>query len=142
MSTPFAAWRITRDLAEFALPRDPRSAAQARSCTREALRKWSVTGDDFTCTIELLVDELVVNAVTHGRGDVKLTLQRGPRGVTAGVWDSGPMTEGSRDDPEHGRGLGMVRVLAEAVAVEIIPGKQGKTVKFYLPFTAAGQVAA
>jgi Stage II sporulation protein E (SpoIIE)/Histidine kinase-like ATPase domain/GAF domain len=50
------------------LPVDPQSAASARSHARSALRKWDIRSESVVDTVELLVSELVTNAVRHAAG--------------------------------------------------------------------------
>ena len=51
---------------------DPHAAAAARRATATQLDRWEL--DELRPDAELLVSELVTNAVLHSRGDVSLTL--------------------------------------------------------------------
>jgi serine phosphatase RsbU (regulator of sigma subunit)/anti-sigma regulatory factor (Ser/Thr protein kinase) len=50
------------------LPVDPQSAATARSHVRNVLKEWGIRSDGVVDTVELLVSELVTNAVRHAAG--------------------------------------------------------------------------
>jgi anti-sigma regulatory factor (Ser/Thr protein kinase) len=56
---PLPLWRID-------LPADPASPSAARSHARSVLREWS--SEELSETVELLVSELVTNAVRHASG--------------------------------------------------------------------------
>lgn len=56
---PLPLWRID-------LPADPASPSSARAHARSVLRQWSAEG--LSETVELLVSELVTNAVRHASG--------------------------------------------------------------------------
>jgi anti-sigma regulatory factor (Ser/Thr protein kinase) len=112
------------------LPAGDRSASVARQATREALSSWRLTS--VADTAELLVSELVTNAVLHaGRSAAKPTLRLT---VAAGclrieVHDSDSRwpqqrTPGSLD--ESGFGLVLVDCLADKWGVLAIP--EGKAV--------------
>lgn len=101
------------DRVEVALRPVPHAAFEARATAREAVAAWGLA--DVADTVELVVSELVTNAVTHAGGDVRLTLERLADAVRVHVHD------GSRDAPlrrdadpgeEHGRGVHLVDVLA------------------------------
>ncbi|WP_051468833.1 ATP-binding protein [Actinomadura oligospora] len=132
--------------AAWTLAADPRTVARARTLTTGRLRDWARLGriaadpaaiDD----VVLIVDELITNAVVHGRGAVRLrlTLDGAP---TAPVL----LGEISDDDParpalpraasaprgldwsEDGRGLLLVTALATDYGTR--PRPPGKTVWF------------
>ncbi|WP_128435044.1 ATP-binding protein [Streptomyces cyaneus] len=110
------------------------SAALARMSTRTTLECWSLEGlaDDA----ELIVSELVTNAVLHARplkptrdepGRCRLTLQQ-PEPDTVRVWvtDTSPRPVVRRDPgdgEEGGRGLLMVNALA--TQWDVVPASGG-----------------
>lgn len=79
---------------------------------------------------ELVVTELVSNAVQHGRPPVELSLDcSGPEGVVISVSDGNPelprvQTVGPQAD--HGRGVRLVELLSDEWGVRTRPG--GKSV--------------
>ncbi|OHV43086.1 anti-sigma regulatory factor [Parafrankia soli] len=121
----------THILAE--LPYLPSAVPQARRVLRECL---VLTGlpDDTQCTAELLVSELVTNAVKYGRPPVWLLVELRPGLVHASVSDTSttlPQRREADPDAEGGRGLLVLDALAGswgAVSVE-----SGKYLWFDLP---------
>ncbi len=121
--------RRTLDAASARLPSDAPSARQARRFVDETLRRWEC--DDLLDTVELLVSELVTNAVLHARSDVDISVQLLPDRVRIEVADQSP--EGIRRraltaDGSSGRGISMVESLALAWGVS--PHRSGKAVWF------------
>src|SRR5580698_1948712 len=121
----------TREL--FSLAPSRRAPAQARAAVRAFAE--SVVTDETASTAELLVSELVTNALTHGRGLITVHLEHGATGLLVTVCD---------DEPAHplvpvqvplalgGRGLRMVEVLADAWGVVPADDGPGKGVWFRL----------
>ncbi|HEV2640926.1 MAG TPA: SpoIIE family protein phosphatase [Actinocrinis sp.] len=64
MSTGFAPLPIQRT----ELPVDPQSASMARSYVTGILSDWDIRSESVVDTVELLVSELVTNAVRHAAG--------------------------------------------------------------------------
>ncbi len=88
------------------------AARQARALTRDQLHAWKL--DQVTDTVELLVDELVANAVRHGDPPVTLRLIRGTT-LLCEVTDGSSALPYLRDmdvTDEYGRGLHLVDRLA------------------------------
>lgn len=120
---------------DWQLPADPQSVARARELTREQLAAWDL--DPIADTAELLVSELVTNALRHGRGDVRLRLLR-DRTLVCEVWDAGlvqPRRRRAHVTDEGGRGLQLVGLLSSAWGSRRT--HQGKTVWFELPLPGA-----
>ena len=111
---------------------DPHAVATARRATAAQLDRWEL--DDLRPDAELLVSELVTNAVLHGRGDVSLTLAVADGMLEVGVTDPGPrLPPRQRPDEaagppwtaEGGRGLRLVdRLSVEWGVVTLARGKQ------------------
>ncbi len=107
-----------------------RSVSQAREHARGRLVSWGL--EDLVDTTELLVSELVTNALRHGRGDIRLRLLL-DRTLVCEVWDSDlvqPRRRRARDTDEGGRGLQLVQLLSIAWGSRRTP--YGKTVWFEL----------
>ena len=121
--------RRTLDAASARLSPEAPSARQARRFVDETLRRWEC--DDLLDTVELLVSELVTNAVIHARSDVDVSVQLLSDRVRIEVADQSPdgvrrrelSTEGS-----SGRGISMVESLASAWGVTTT--RAGKSVWF------------
>ncbi|WP_413094600.1 SpoIIE family protein phosphatase [Streptomyces nitrosporeus] len=115
---------------DWLLPRELRSVARARELARDRLLAWDLGG--LVDTTELLVSELVTNALRYGEGEIRLRLLR-DRTLVCEVWDAGlvqPRRRRARDTDEGGRGLQLVGLLSAAWGSRRTP--RGKTVWFEL----------
>ncbi|MFE6038335.1 SpoIIE family protein phosphatase [Streptomyces sp. NPDC056452] len=115
---------------DWRLPRELRSVGRARELARAQLSSWDL--DDLVDTTELLVSELVTNALRYGEGEIRLRLLR-DRTLVCEVWDAGlvqPRRRRARDTDEGGRGLQLVGLLSAAWGSRRTP--RGKTVWFEL----------
>ena len=120
-------------------PGFPEEVSRARRWTRDILR-----GSPLAEDAELIVSELSANAILHtasGResGSFHLAVAVSAQVVAVSVTDDGgtgtaPKVEHQDQDAEHGRGLGMVSVIAHRVVVH--DSDQGHTVTAEL-FTGA-----
>jgi serine phosphatase RsbU (regulator of sigma subunit)/anti-sigma regulatory factor (Ser/Thr protein kinase) len=117
------------DVATWQLARDPRAAAYARRLTRETLRDWGL--EEASETAELLVGEIVTNAVRHAdtRG-IELRLVRADALLCEVTDDDHAvpvlLNTGSADG--YGRGMRIVSRLARQWGTSRTAG--GKTVWF------------
>ncbi len=121
---------------DWRLPRELRSVGRARELARGQLLSWDL--DDLVDTTELLVSELVTNALRYGEGEIRLRLLR-DRTLVCEVWDAGlvqPRRRRARDTDEGGRGLQLVGLLSAAWGSRRTP--RGKTVWFELPLPDGG----
>ncbi|MEE1817109.1 SpoIIE family protein phosphatase [Streptomyces sp. SP18ES09] len=115
---------------DWQLPREPRSVGRARELARAQLAAWDL--DALVDTVELLVSELVTNALRYGEGEIRLRLLR-DRTLVCEVWDAGlvqPRRRRARDTDEGGRGLQLVGLLSSSWGSRRTP--RGKTVWFEL----------
>ncbi|MFI1887369.1 ATP-binding protein [Streptomyces jumonjinensis] len=115
-------------------PRTPRTAGSARSLLREQLAAWRITGDAVD-TAELLLSELVANAIRHANvpgGDelgVRLAYGDGMLRVEVSDTDSRrPEPRVAEADDEGGRGLFLVSALSERWGCDPQRHGAGKTV--------------
>jgi PAS domain S-box-containing protein len=121
---------------DWRLPREPRSVGRARELARAQLIAWDL--EPLVDTLELLVSELVTNAMRYGEGEIRLRLLR-DRTLVCEVWDAGlvqPRRRRARDTDEGGRGLQLVGLLSAAWGSRRTP--RGKTVWFELALPDGG----
>ncbi|MGC0206031.1 SpoIIE family protein phosphatase [Streptomyces levis] len=126
----------TESVGDWTLPREPRSVGRAREYARAQLLNWDM--EPLVDTTELLVSELVTNALRYGEGEIRLRLLL-DRTLVCEVWDSGlvqPRRRRARDTDEGGRGLQLVGLLSAAWGSRRTP--RGKTVWFELPLPDGG----
>ncbi|WP_407565423.1 SpoIIE family protein phosphatase [Streptomyces sp. 184] len=96
------------NVATWRLPRELTAVGQARSLTTEQLDAWHL--EELAFTAELIVSELVTNAIRHASGPVDLRLVRDVNlilEVSDGSNTSPHMRQAQTDD-EGGRGLFLV----------------------------------
>jgi serine/threonine-protein kinase RsbW len=119
--------------AEFELPALQASVAEARRRVREGLRRWAFP-PDVCDTAQLLVSELVTNAVVHTDTErVRCRLQAMGRRVRIEVRDVGsqssaPLPCWATPDDEQGRGLLLVDTLSEEWGVDSDRYRPGRVV--------------
>ncbi|MFF0754190.1 SpoIIE family protein phosphatase [Streptomyces sp. NPDC004267] len=115
-----------RQVAAWELPSDPALVARARAMAAQQLGRWGL--DDLAFTTELVVSELVTNAIRHASGPIGLRLIR-DRSLICEVSDSqhtSPHARYAGNDEEGGRGLFMVAQLTEHWGTRYLP--TGKTI--------------
>jgi two-component sensor histidine kinase len=118
--------------AEVALRPEPSSVREARRYVSDELT--SVGFDGAAMTAELLVSELVTNAILHARTPVRLSVDVvGDDVIRVAVADDSPRAPQQRRhsvDSGTGRGLLLVERMARRWGVEV--GSAGKVVWFEL----------
>ncbi|WP_405592915.1 SpoIIE family protein phosphatase [Streptomyces sp. NBC_01190] len=115
---------------DWTLEPQPTSVARARELARDQLLAWGLEG--LVDTTELLVSELVTNALRHGYGDIRLRLLL-DRTLVCEVWDNAlmqPRRRRARETDEGGRGLQLVSMLSQSWGSRRT--HRGKTVWFEL----------
>ncbi|MGW6414152.1 SpoIIE family protein phosphatase [Streptomyces sp. NPDC055055] len=115
-----------RQVAAWELPSDPALVARARSMAVEQLGRWGL--EELAFTTELVVSELVTNAIRHASGPIGLRLIR-DRSLICEVSDAqhtSPHARYAGSDEEGGRGLFMVAQLTEHWGTRYMPA--GKTI--------------
>ncbi|MET9378206.1 ATP-binding protein [Streptomyces sp. NPDC002992] len=122
---------------DMAFTRRPEAVAKARETARAFMSTLHPAADaQAAATVELVVSELVTNAVRHARGAAgSLCLQAKNDSITIDVSDADPRPPRERT-PDFTGGTGgfgwpMVQNLATAVTVTTRPS--GKTVRAVLP---------
>lgn len=99
-------------VASLELPGDPAVVSEARAFVTRQLSEWDM--DELLFTTELIVSELVTNAIRHGAGPITLRLIR-ERALICEVSDTSstsPRLRHARTTDEGGRGLLIVAQLA------------------------------
>jgi anti-sigma regulatory factor (Ser/Thr protein kinase) len=98
---------MTRELsAACRLGRDPVEVGRAREVARKALPGWGIA--EHTGLAELIVSELVTNAVRHGEGPIVVRVSYACGDLWTEVHDQGagrPVRQHATTDDEQGRGL-------------------------------------
>ena len=113
-------------VAVWTLPSDLEVVRTARELTRRQLAAWQL--DDLVDNTELIVSELVTNAIRYGSGPVSLRLVRA-KSLWCEVSDgnsSAPHLRLAADSDEGGRGLFLVRHCSRRWGLRY--GARGKTV--------------
>ena len=112
------------------LEHDIASGAVARRFMEETLRRWSCS--EVLDVVNLLVSELVTNAVVHGGSEAEVSVVLTPDALRVEVGDQDPrlpVPKGVADDwATSGRGLALVETLSKAWGVEEVEG--GKVIWF------------
>ena len=91
-------------------------------------------------TLELLVSELVTNAVLYARSTIVVDVKRIDEVLRVGVHDSNPdlpIRQEREPAAESGRGLNIVHNLALRWGVEVDGRSAGKTVWFEIPLSVS-----
>ncbi|GII88773.1 hypothetical protein Ssi03_67630 [Sphaerisporangium siamense] len=115
----------------WTLASEPVSVGTARELTRKTLTGWGLfhVVDD----VELVISELVTNALIHGSGPVTMALHHAGPAIIGAVSDGGGARLHVRDaEPEEtgGRGLSIVQALAASWGIWPDADGMGKTVWF------------
>jgi hypothetical protein len=100
----YASWTLAPKLT---------SVREARSVLAEPMKRWDL--EDLIPTTELLVSELVTNAVRYSRGEITLRLVNEKALVCEVLDNSGalPRLRQASSEDENGRGLQVVRQLSQ-----------------------------
>ncbi|MEU4930692.1 SpoIIE family protein phosphatase [Streptomyces yokosukanensis] len=123
----------TDNIASWEFPTDPAIVADAREAATRQLAAWEL--EDVAFTTELMVSELVTNAIRYSRGPVGLRLIR-DKTLVCEVSDPSntqPRLRRARTTDEGGRGLFLVAQLAARWGCRY--GRSGKTIWAEQPLT-------
>ncbi|MER5407351.1 SpoIIE family protein phosphatase [Streptomyces sp. NPDC002769] len=116
----------TEQVATWDLPDDPAVVAQARKASAEQLRVWGL--DALAFTTELVVSELVTNAIRHAPGPVRLRLIA-EHALICEVSDGGataPHLRHPKTTDEGGRGLFLISQFTQRWGTRYTP--EGKII--------------
>lgn len=117
---------------ESRLPAEPASARRARAFVVDALKQLQC--GELAAVAELLVSELVTNAILHARTEVRVRITVDHGRVRVEVEDGSPAPARRRHfstESATGRGLALVDALAAQWGSEVID-VSGKSVWFEL----------
>jgi anti-sigma regulatory factor (Ser/Thr protein kinase)/anti-anti-sigma regulatory factor len=111
-----------------ALPTTPQAAAIARQVVADACGAWRVL--ELVDRAEVVITELVANAVQHAGGDLRLTVALGERFLHVSVRDgsAAPPIRVAADPASDRGGRGLMLIGALATAWGSIPTCEGKVV--------------
>jgi serine phosphatase RsbU (regulator of sigma subunit)/anti-sigma regulatory factor (Ser/Thr protein kinase) len=124
--------------------KDKTSAHRVKRALLWHLGEFAAPGSDFAA-VEAIVGELMSNVARHTPGDAEITLAYADHAVDLHVSDRGKPFKNTGEYPpdllaESGRGLYLVRALAEGIRVEHAPRGNRITVK--LPVTVGAPLIA
>lgn len=110
------------------LPAEPAAVSEARSVVRLSLEP---TDQELVEVVVLLADEVVTNAIVHGKGPIDLDVEANEERVKVMVGDRSeaqPLPRLPERYAEDGRGLSIVEAIASRWGVS--PTEVGKSVWF------------
>ncbi|MCX4760327.1 PAS domain-containing SpoIIE family protein phosphatase/ATP-binding protein [Streptomyces sp. NBC_01275] len=113
-------------VADWELPADPAAVAEARKTASRRLAEWGLS--ELSFTTELVVSELVTNAIRYATGPIRLRLIR-ERTLVCEVFDGGataPHLRHPRATDEGGRGLLLVSQVTQRWGTRFLP--EGKII--------------
>ncbi|MGW1030410.1 SpoIIE family protein phosphatase [Streptomyces sp. NPDC002577] len=113
-------------IAEWDVPSDPAAVADVRASVVRQLAEWGL--DDMAFTTELLLSELVTNAIRYGGAPIRVRLLH-DRSLICEVFDASstsPHLRYAATTDEGGRGLFLVAQLAERWGTRYAP--EGKII--------------
>lgn len=108
---------------------DPHAPGDARQHVRRVCGRWSVD-DDAREAAEIVVTELVTNAVEHAVSASVVEVERSAHALRLTVrdFDLAPLPEAHLPEPTSPRGRGLAMVAAVATSWGVEPHRDGKTV--------------
>jgi anti-sigma regulatory factor (Ser/Thr protein kinase) len=103
------------------VPSDPAAVGEVRASVTRQLTEWGL--DDLAFATELMLSELVTNAIRYGTGPIKVRMLR-DRSLICEVFDgsnTSPHLRYAASTDEGGRGLFLVAQLAERWGTRYTP---------------------
>ncbi len=115
---------------QLALPPTPEAPAQARETTKAVLRDWGINAAEILDVVELVISELVTNAVRYaaraGGPTLHLEVNQSLLIAVADGSAIAPIIRELDDTSESGRGMSIVTALVDNWGVE--PWGDGKRI--------------
>ncbi|MGW1607912.1 SpoIIE family protein phosphatase [Streptomyces sp. NPDC002285] len=111
----------SEQVADWDLPSDPAAVADARKTASRMLAEWGL--EELIFTTELVVSELVTNAIRYSDGPIRLRLIK-ERALVCEVFDGGataPHLRHPRTTDEGGRGLLLVSQVTQRWGTRFVP---------------------
>lgn len=108
-------------IADWQVPSDPAAVGEVRASVTRQLAQWGL--DDMAFATELILSELVTNAIRYGSGPIQVRVLR-DRSLICEVFDSSstsPHLRYAASTDEGGRGLFLVAQLAERWGTRYTP---------------------
>ncbi|WTX28772.1 SpoIIE family protein phosphatase [Streptomyces sp. NBC_00564] len=108
-------------IADWQVPSDPAAVGEVRASVTRQLTQWGL--DDMAFATELILSELVTNAIRYGSGPIQVRVLR-DRSLICEVFDSSstsPHLRYAASTDEGGRGLFLVAQLAERWGTRYTP---------------------
>jgi anti-sigma regulatory factor (Ser/Thr protein kinase) len=130
-----------RPTASWPLGHDDLSPARARHLAAGQLTDWGLA--DLVDTVQLLISEVVTNAVRYAPGPIQLSLRLCSSTLRCEVEDASPEAPRRRaahDESEGGRGLALVDALTDTWRSSSSP--TGKTTWFELSLSSHPEAEA
>ena len=128
-----------REAARRRFPPRPSSVREARQMIRASLVEAG--RDDLVETAELLVSEIVTNALVHAGTPIDVAFTLAGRGLRVEVSDGSPHAPTVRGyGPSAGTGRGLMLLEEMVDDWGVLPGDPGKTVWFQLASPVGGEI--
>lgn len=127
-------------IAEWDVPGDPSAVSRVRGAGAAQLRAWGL--EDISFTTELILSELITNAIRYGSAPVRVRLLR-DRSLICEVSDgssTAPHLRYAATTDEGGRGLFLVAQFAERWGTRYT--ERGKVIWAELPLIGGGEPSA
>ncbi|ODA71103.1 SpoIIE family protein phosphatase [Streptomyces sp. AVP053U2] len=108
-------------IARWPVPSDPAAVAEVRATIARKLSEWGL--DELVFTTELILSELVTNAIRHGGGPIEVRVLR-DRNLIVEVFDNSstsPHLRYATMNDEGGRGLFLVAQMSERWGTRYLP---------------------
>ncbi|KJY43874.1 histidine kinase [Streptomyces sp. NRRL B-1568] len=123
-------------IAEWELPSDPAVVARARADVTRQLSEWGLEETVFTA--ELILSELITNAIRHASGPIRVRLLRDNTLIceVSDTSSTSPHLRYAAAEDEGGRGLFLVAQLADRWGTRYTAG--GKVIWAEQPLTGGG----